>query len=180
MSFEESFLYPLGLLAIGSVISMFLVPRFTENYSKKRHQLEIKKDLIVKITELDAEWHILLDDMAYPIENETENAKIITKLRGELEKKESVILSLLNLYFSNESLLSKWEIYSESHPLYYDYLYERKEDDLLELSKLLSEDKIKSRTGEKLDEAIENRIGVIFEELLEMIEDSKIRKLNSQ
>ncbi len=178
MSFEESFLYPLGLLAIGSIISMFLVPRFSESYNKKRHQLEIKKDLIVKITELDAEWHIVLDDMAYPIEDETENARIITKLRGELEKQESVILSLLNLYFSNESLRNKWEIYSQSHPLYYDYLYERKEEKLLELSKLLTEDKIKSWTGKQLDEGIENRIGIIFEDILEMIENSKIRKLN--
>ncbi len=55
MGFEESFLYPLGLLLIGSAISIFLVPRFTENYNKKRHTLEIRKDLIVKITELDAE-----------------------------------------------------------------------------------------------------------------------------
>ena len=125
MSFEESFLYPLGLLAIGSVITMFLVPRFSDRYSKKRHELEIKKDLIVKITELDAEWHIVLADMVYPVEDNTENARILAKLEGELDKKTSVIQSLLNLYFSSESLQSKWEIYSESHPIYFAYLSER-------------------------------------------------------
>jgi len=52
MSFEESFLYPLGLLAIGSLVTMFLVPRFTNAYNKKRHETEIKHDFTVKITEL--------------------------------------------------------------------------------------------------------------------------------
>ncbi len=179
VSFEESFLYPLGLLAIGSLISMFLVPRFTDTYSKKRHELEIKKELIIKITELDAEWHYVLKDMTIPIELSPENTRFLTKLMGELEKKESVIQSLLNLYFSNESLQSKWEIYAESHPMYSDYLPKRNEEDLIRLAELLDDEKIKSMTGDKVDDGIENRIGVILEELLEMIEDSEIRKLNS-
>ena len=179
MSFEESFLYPLGLLAIGSLISMFLVPRFSDRYSKKRHQLEIKKDLIVKITELDAEWHIVLDDMAYPLEDETENAKIITKLTGELEKKESVITSLMNLYFDNDVLHSKWGVYSESHPKYFEYLSDRKEIVLIQLSDLLESNKIKSLTGERLSESIEARIGIILKELLELVENTEIRKLKS-
>ena len=176
MSFEESFLYPLGLLVIGSVITMFLVPRFSDRYSKKRHELEIKKDLIVKITELDAEWHIVLEDMAYPVEDKTENARILAKLVGELEKKTSVIQSLLNLYFSNESLQKKWEIYSASHLKYYNYLSERQESDLIHLAEILTEDKIKSSTGEKLADSIEDRIGIVLKGLLEMIEDSKIIK----
>ena len=179
MSFEESFLYPLGLLGIGSLISMFLVPRFTETYNKKRHELEIKKDLIVKITELDAEWHIVLEDLNYPVENKTENARILAKLVGELEKKESVVQSLLNLYFASESLHSKWEIYSQSHPKYYESLYQREEQDMIHLAELLKIDKIKSQTGEILAETVEEKIGIIFEELLEMIEKSEIRKLNS-
>ena len=176
MSFEESFAYPLGLLAIGSVVSMFLVPRFSDRYNKKRHELEIKKDLIVKITELDAEWHIVLGDMDYPVEDNTENARILAKQVGELEKRESVIQSLLNLYFSSKSLQSKWNTYSKSHPIYFNYLSERKESDLIHLADFLAEDKIKSMTGEKLADSIEGRIGVIFEELLEMIEDSKLSK----
>ena len=179
MSFQESFLYPLGLLLIGSLLSMFLIPRFSDRYGRKRHELEIKRDLIVKITELDAEWHILLDDLTYPIEDETENAKILTQKKGELEKKESVIQSLLNLYFSNETLHSKWDTYAQSHPMYEDYLYERNEEDLNELADFLEDQKIKSLIGEKLDEEIEERIGKIFEELLELIENSRIRKLNS-
>lgn len=179
MGFEESFLYPLGLLGIGSLISMFLIPRFTDSYSKKRHELEIKKDLIIKITELDAEWHIVLDDIAIPVEEKDENARTLTKILGELEKKESVIQSLLNLYFSNESLHSKWEKYSQSHPMYSDYLYKREEKDLMSLSELLADDKIKTATVEKLDETVEKRIEIIFEEILKIIEKSKIRKLNS-
>lgn len=179
MSFEESFLYPLGLLLIGSLVSMFLIPRFSDRYGKKRHELEIKRDLIVKITELDAEWHILLDDLVYPIEDETENARILTQKKGELEKKESVVQSLLNLYFSNETLHSKWDTYAQSHPMYWDYLYERKEEDLSKLGRFLEDQKIESLTGEKLDKEIEERIGKIFEELLEMIENSHIRKLSS-
>ena len=117
--------------------------------------------------------------MAYPIEDETENARTLTKLRGELEKKESVIQSWLNLYFSNESLHSKWDTYSESHPLYSNYLEERKEEELDELADLLKNERIKTSKGEKLDEEIESRIGIVFEGLLEIIEESKIRKLNS-
>ena len=75
---------------------------------------------------MDAEWHIVLDDMAYPLEDETENAKIITKLTGELEKKESVITSLMNLYFDDDALHSKWEVYSESHPKYFEYLSDKR------------------------------------------------------
>ena len=85
----------------------------------------------------------------------------------------------MNLYFSNEHIQSKWETYAKSHPLYSEYLPERKEDDLNKLAKLLNDDKIKSMTGDKVDEGIESSIGIIFEELLEMIEESKIRKLNS-
>lgn len=155
---------------------MFLVPRFSDRYGKKRHELEIKKDLIIKITELDAEWHIVLEDMAYPVEDNTENARILTKQVGRLEKRTSVIMSLLNLYFSSESLHSKWKIYSESHFKYYEYLSDRQENDLIHLAEFLAEDKIKSLTGDKLADAIEDKIGIIFEELLEMVEDSKIVK----
>jgi len=176
MGFEESFLYPLVLLLIGSVITIFLVPRFSDRYSKKRHELEIKKDLIVKITELDAEWHIVLEDMAYPVKDDTENARILAKKIGELEKRTSVIQSLLNLYFALESLQTKWEIYSESHFKYFHYLEEREESDLVELAEFLADEKIKSLTGKNLGDSIEKRINIIFEELLEMIEDSKIGK----
>ncbi len=174
MSFEESFLYPLILLGIGSGITIFLVPRFSDRYGKKRHELEIKKDLIVRITELDAEWHIVIGDMVYPLEDETQNAKIITKRLGELDKKASVIQSLLNLYFTNENLRHKWEYYSETHPKFFNYLSERKEGDLINLAEFLKDKKIKSLMGEKLETEIENRIGVIFEELLQIIEDSKV------
>ncbi|WP_316505680.1 hypothetical protein [Nitrosopumilus sp.] len=50
--------------------------------------MEIKKDLIVKITEFDAEWHIVLADLTYPVEDELENARILTKLVGELQKQQ--------------------------------------------------------------------------------------------
>ena len=179
MSFEESFLYPLALLAIGSLISMFLIPRFSDRYGMKRHQLEIKKDLIIKITELDAEWHIVLEDTTYPLDDKTENVKIITKMIGNLEKKESVITSLMNLYYDIDVLRSKWDTYSEAHPKYFEYLSGRKEIVLIQLSDLLENNKIKSLTGEKLFESIEYSIGEILEELLELIENSEIRKLKS-
>ncbi|MDH3657138.1 MAG: hypothetical protein OEM77_03280 [Nitrosopumilus sp.] len=115
MSFEESFLYPLGLLAIGSVVSMFLVPRFSDRYNKKRHELEIKKDLIVKITELDAEWHIVLGDMDYPVEDNTENARILAKQVGELEKRESVVQSVESVYFKQSSE-ARMKLYKQMEP----------------------------------------------------------------
>ncbi|WP_316505679.1 hypothetical protein [Nitrosopumilus sp.] len=72
----------------------------------------------------------------------------------------------MNLYFSNKSIYSEWEIYSDLHSRYFDYLTEGEEGYLISLADFLKESKIKSQTGVKLNEAIEHGIGEILEELL--------------
>src|SRR5688572_15919458 len=51
-TFEESFLYPLILLLVGAGVTSLLIPWFTNRWQDRRKQLEIKVDLVSKITEV--------------------------------------------------------------------------------------------------------------------------------
>ena len=173
MSLEESLLYPLILLGIGSGITMFLVPKFTDRYSKKRHETEIKHDFIVKITELHEVWFSAITEVTEPLIDELDNEKIDKQLT-EIIRKGSVIQSLLSFYFSNESLFSVWDNYEKSLDNYFRYLSFGNEHSLTELSKSLNTDKIKSLKGIDFRNSVEDRIIILFELVLVTIENSEV------
>lgn len=173
MSFEESFLYPLGLLAIGSVITMFLVPRFSDRFNKKRHELEIKRDLIVRITEYRQEWHLHVGTLEFGAdETEYENPP---KLFSSLNTKGSVIHSLLVLYFSDERVFSNWDKFHNSLRYSYHYLANGDEKDLVKLSEVLGTE-ILSKKDRDLEKSIDKGIRNLFGKLLRAIEESELKK----
>ncbi|MCH7967626.1 MAG: hypothetical protein IIB02_09495 [Thaumarchaeota archaeon] len=134
MSFEENFLYPLGLLIVGGIISGLLIPFFNflhkqklieiENVHEKaqkridreredyKFELQIKSKILEKLTELS---NRIYQDFSILIEKENSDYnKTHSIFLSYLVHHSDRIKDYLVLYFnSNEELMNEWqEIYS--------------------------------------------------------------------
>ena len=134
MSFEENFLYPLGLLRVGGIISGLLIPFFNflhkqklieiENVHEKaqkridreredyKFELQIKSKILEKLTELS---NRIYQDFSILIEKENSDYnKTHSIFLSYLVHHSDRIKDYLVLYFnSNEELMNEWqEIYS--------------------------------------------------------------------
>ena len=127
MSFEESFLYPLYLILIGGAISGVLIPSYNAMRAKRnreledervehqretdrqredhKQELEIKRDLIEKISQTTSRQMLLIIKHA---ESKNEEDSKDNDIHSEWMISGRTILSLLGLYFNKNDILIEW------------------------------------------------------------------------
>jgi hypothetical protein len=115
----------LGLLILGAIISSLIVPWFFQVWQDYQKELEIKTDLVGKISEdvtriiMSTQFLLLTNDRGQ-IQTDEQHRELLTELNEEYKQWEinsAVIESQLQAYFPQSDLANKWgslKIYSGS------------------------------------------------------------------
>lgn len=104
MTLSEFLAHPFLLLIVGAIISSILVPTFSKKWQDRKKKLEIKIDLMTKISEVVASWEIdtrALVRLEHPP----------TERNPEWRVKGSSITAILFAYFPSEPIYEKWKVY---------------------------------------------------------------------
>lgn len=116
MSISEFLAHPFLLLVVGAIISSILVPIFSKRWQNRQKKLEIKIDLITKISEVVASWELdtraLINRKDPPIERNPN-----WRVKG------ASITAILYAYFPTQPIYEKWKIYFNIIDQYWWFSY---------------------------------------------------------
>lgn len=104
MTLPEFLAHPFVLLIVGIVISSILVPVFSKRWQDRKKKLEIKIELITKISEVTASWELDTRAMVNLKERPLER-------NPNWRVKGSSITAILYAYFPTEQIYQKWKVY---------------------------------------------------------------------
>lgn len=136
MAWEEDFVYPLILLFVGGVISVGLGTLLTNWWQNRRKELEVKVDLVSKITEV-------FGSLSAKVVVSTERRKPISNIDEAVEKflgDGDIVHSLLRSYYSSEAgitnrcITNRWYGFASAYFAFADvtslyFVKDRKEDE---------------------------------------------------
>src|SRR5687768_13752561 len=118
VTLEEILVHPITLLLIGAGVTSLLIPWFTKRWEDRKKELEIKVDIVSKMTEVRAN---VLAEASIEIEllkEDVEKEKVYENLRkwyGEV----NIIRSKLQSYYGDTELAKTWFDYWYAIDNYY-------------------------------------------------------------
>lgn len=116
MALSEFLSHPFVLLIAGAIISSILVPLFSKRWQDRKKKLEIKIELITKISEVVASWELdtraLVNLKKPPIERNPN-----WRVKG------SSITAILFAYFPTQPIYEKWKVYFNILDQYWWFSY---------------------------------------------------------
>lgn len=135
-TFEESFLYPLILLLVGPVITSLLIPWFTKKWEDRKKKLEIKVDIVSKMSESMGSQmgesiysRKRIKDTLTDADEKALNEKL-TKFASD-----AIIISIkLESYFSGTGIRERLNVYSVilNEYIYASFAYTLKDPTLIQ------------------------------------------------
>lgn len=102
--------HPLLLLTLGGLLSGYLIPVLTRRWQDHQKELDIKSDLVRKISE--SVISIVMAVQFADIGRQSQSMEDFDKAYREWELDRAVIGSQLRAYFPRSELGSKWDLYA--------------------------------------------------------------------
>ena len=133
MSVVEGVVYPLIVLGVGTALSIWLVPKFTNSYARKRHHIEIKHDLITQITEHRSKALSIVDAYQQMNDADIEAYSFISEYLHKFDEKTNLCESSLNFYFDVESrVIDSWSEYFYLIDLVHEFFEEPEQSKIID------------------------------------------------